>query len=256
MISRKSFISIEDFVHTGVRTLFITGIGIVFSYIESKYKETQEAQFTQKISIEALACLAESHDADTWNHLNRIQEYVRLLATELKERSSYSTYLTRKPGYIDELVLASLLHDIGKIVIPKEILAKPDRLNRKEIKLLRTHPIVAGEMLEKTNSMFVEQFHKDSYFALARDIAYYHHEKWNGEGYPYGLSGEAIPLSARIVAVADVYDALTSQRPYKSAWSHEDAVNEIKKERGQHFDPEVVDAFLTLADNFQEISAS
>jgi HD-GYP domain-containing protein (c-di-GMP phosphodiesterase class II) len=152
-------------------------------------------------------------------------------------------------------VLASLLHDIGKVAIPPEILTKPGRLTDEEFDLMKTHTTIAGEMFGKANKVFVDSFKKDSYLALARDIAFYHHEHWNGKGYPNGLKGESIPLSARIVAVADVYDALISKRPYKEPWSHQDAVNEITKDSGEQFDPIVIEAFINQSDKFNEISS-
>ncbi len=216
--------------------------------------QTYEIRITQRTSIESLATLAEYNDKDTGAHLKRLQGFVRLLAAYLRDNSPYSTYLKKRPSYIDELSLASLLHDIGKIAIPTHILTKPGRFTDEEFELMKNHTTVAGEMLEKANSLFRKEFGKDSYLALARDIAYYHHEKWNGQGYPGGLSGDSIPLSARIVALADVYDALTSKRSYKEAWPHEDAVKEIKKESGQHFDHNVVEAFVALSDKFKELS--
>jgi PAS domain S-box-containing protein len=217
-------------------------------------EQTHEIELTQRTSIEALATLAEYSDTDTGAHLKRIQAFVRLLATHLMEDSPYSTYLKDKPSYIDELVFASLLHDIGKTAIPENILTKPGKLTDEEFELIKNHTTVAGEMLQKANRLFVDEFGKDSYLALARDIAHYHHEKWNGRGYPRGLSGESIPLSARIVALADVYDALTSKRPYKEPWSHEDAAKEIQQENGQHFDPNVVSAFTAVSEKFRELS--
>ncbi len=219
-------------------------------------EKTREIQLTQRTSIQALATLAEYNDTDTGEHLNRIQRYVRLLATRLRVESPYSEYLGKKDTYIDELELASLLHDIGKVAIPKEILTKPGKLTSDEFDLIKEHTSIAGEMLEKANKIFMENYNRDSYLALARDIAFFHHEKWDGSGYPSGLKGESIPLSARIVAVADVYDALTSKRSYKNAWSHEDAVNEIIKGRGKHFDPVLVDIFQTVVNEFNEISAT
>jgi response regulator RpfG family c-di-GMP phosphodiesterase len=218
-------------------------------------EQTYEIKVTQKTSIEALATLAEYNDTDTGNHLKRIQEFVSLLATHLRDDSPYSSYFDGRPGYIDDLVLASLLHDIGKTAIPTSILTKPGKLTDEEFELMKKHTTVAGEMLEKANRLFADEFGKDSYLALARDIAYYHHEKWNGRGYPRGMSGESIPLSARIVATADVYDALISKRPYKGPWSHKDAAKEIEKESGQHFDPVVIDVFTALSDKFEVLSA-
>lgn len=203
------------------------------TFLQERVEEqTYEIELTQQTSIEALARLAEYHDEDTGEHLKRIQDVVKLLAEYLKYHSKYGQYLLKKEKYIDELVLASLLHDIGKIAVPMEILTKPGKLTDKEFDVIKIHTSIAGEMLEEANRLFIQEFKKDSYLALARDIAYYHHEKWNGRGYPRGPSGESIPLSARIVALADTYDALISRRPYKEPWSHEDAVNEIKKVDG------------------------
>jgi response regulator RpfG family c-di-GMP phosphodiesterase len=218
-------------------------------------EQTCELQVTQETSIEALSVLAEHHDAGTGEHLTRIQEYVVLLATWLKEHSPYAGYINSRPDYIVETELASLLHDIGKIAIPKEILLKPGKLTMEEFDLVKEHTRIAAEVLDKANKTFVKHFSKDSYLALARDIALYHHERWNGSGYPDGLKGEAIPLSARIVALADVYDALRSARPYKAPNTHKDAVQVIIGEKGQHFDPYVVEAFMAQVEKFHEISS-
>ncbi|HCD72540.1 MAG TPA: metal-dependent phosphohydrolase, partial [Thermovirga lienii] len=146
------------------------------------------------------------------------------------------------------------LHDIGKTAVPYEILTKPGKLTPEEYRAMQKHTIIAGEVIEAANKEFRDKFGVDSYLALARDIALYHHEKWNGKGYPYGLSGQDIPLAARIVALADVYDALRSKRPYKEPWSHEDAMREIIRQSGEHFDPVIVEAFIELEDRFCEIS--
>ena len=154
-------------------------------------------------------------------------------------------------------ILSSKCHDVarfGKTAIPKEILTKPGKLTREEFELVQTHTEIAGHTLEKANKTFMDNFNKDSYLAFASDIALYHHEKWNGTGYPRGLEGESIPLSARIVALADVYDALRSKRPYKEPWSHSDTAQEIAKDKGTRFDPEIVDAFLANSMQFREIS--
>jgi len=224
------------------------------SLAEQIERKTFEIEITQKTSIEALAVLAEYFDEDTGEHLARIQAYVRVLGKQLKTTSAFSEYLAKRPKYIDEMALASLLHDIGKTAIPKQVLTKPGKLNREEFEIMQSHTIVAGELLARANSEFLTNFKKDSYLALARDIALHHHERWNGRGYPYGFAAESIPLSARIVALADVYDALRTRRPYKDPWPHQKIVTLIKEERGEHFDPEVVDAFLHVASDFEEIS--
>jgi HD-GYP domain-containing protein (c-di-GMP phosphodiesterase class II) len=216
--------------------------------------QTKEIQLTQKVSITALAILAEYYDSNTGEHLTRLQTYVEALAQRLKQSSCYQTYLSQRPDYIEELKLACLLHDVGKTAIPIEIITKPGKLTHEEFEVIKTHTTIAGEALTTANEDFKNIFVSDSYLALARDIALYHHEKWNGKGYPKKLSGEAIPLSARIVAVADVYDALRSERPYKKPWSHEKAFQEIVGEKGEHFDPEIIDAFISEAEKFHSIS--
>lgn len=216
--------------------------------------QTEEIRQTQKVSVKALAILAEHYDADTGEHLNRIQSYVEILTKWLKENSHFKACLSNKENYISEIKLACLLHDVGKTAIPVEILNKPGKLTKAEFEIIKTHTTIAGDALTSANDDFRKTFISDSYLAMARDIALYHHEKWNGKGYPKGLSGESIPLSARIVVVADVYDALRSKRPYKEAWSHEKAVNEIMTEKGKHFDPEIITAFISQSATFHTIS--
>ena len=218
-------------------------------------EKTQEIKVTQIVSVQALAILAEYYDQDTGVHLERIQLYVRTLLEYLASSSNrYTEYVQRHPGYIEEIVFASLLHDIGKTAIPVEILIKPGKLTPEEFDAVKNHTTIAGEALDKANQVFREEFGKDSYLALARDIAIYHHEKWNGDGYPHRLKGAEIPLSARITAIADVYDALTSERPYKKAWTHEKAVEEIVNGSGTHFEPELVEAFKHCREQFKGIS--
>ena len=218
-------------------------------------EKTQEIKATQVASVQALAILAEYYDPDTGEHLKRIQLYVRTLLEYLALSSNqYSEYVQRNSTYIEEIVFASLLHDIGKTAIPVEILTKPGKLTAEEFHIVKDHTSIAGEALGEANQTYKEEFGKDSYLALARDIALYHHEKWNGEGYPHRLKGSDIPLSARIVAIVDVYDALTSVRPYKKAWSHEKAFEEIVNGSGNHFEPDLVDAFKCCGEQFKRIS--
>lgn len=219
-------------------------------------EQTHEIIVTQRISIEALAGLAEYYDSNTGEHLVRIRHYTMLLLEKLINNSAYTVYLSERPGYLADLQLASLLHDIGKTAISKDILTKPSKLTPEEFEHVKLHTVIAGDVLFKANKLFIESFGKDSYLALARDIATHHHERWDGRGYPHGLSGEKIPLSARIIALVDVYDALRSKRPYKKAWCHEDAVAEIIRERGKQFDPGIVDLFMELSEEFEKASSS
>ena len=150
-------------------------------------------------------------------------------------------------------MLASILHDIGKVVIPNEILLKPGKLTDTEFEEMKKHSSFGGEILGRANLTYKKKTGKDSYLALARDIAMYHHEKWDGTGYPAGLKKEEIPLSARIVAICDVYDAVTTDRVYKKAWTHEKAKNMIINGRGSHFDPVITDIFISLEQEFKNI---
>lgn len=217
-------------------------------------EKTHEIQVTQEVSIQSLAILAENYDPDTGEHLKRIQNLTHVIASRLKESGPYSSYLAEKENYVDDIALASILHDIGKTSIPVEILSKPSSLTNEEFAVVKAHTTVAGTVLNLGNEKFIAEFGKDSYLALAADIALCHHEKWDGTGYPQGKRGEEIPLSARIVALADVYDALRSNRPYKTSWTHEKATELIKTESGKHFDPVVVAAFLDVEQTFKNES--
>lgn len=220
-------------------------------------EKTREIKAIQNVSVQALAILAEHYDPDTGDHLKRIQHYVKYLLEYLSSSSTqYSEYVQRRPSYIEEIVFAALLHDVGKTAIPLEILIKPGKLSADEFNIVKNHTTIACEALGRANLLFRDEFGKDSYLALARDIAMYHHEKWNGEGYPHKLQGADIPLSARIIAIADVYDALTSERPYKKPWTHEQAYAEIVKGSGTHFEPELVEAFKHCHEQFKQVAES
>lgn len=218
-------------------------------------EQTREILMTQKISIEALASLAEYYDIHTGEHLSRMQKYTEILTAALGENSVYASYITAKPGYLTDIKLASLLHDIGKTAISKAVLTKPSKLTAEEFEEIKQHTVIAGEVLLKANRTFLETFNKDSYLALAHDIATHHHERWDGKGYPKALKGDEIPLSARIIALVDVYDALRTQRPYKEAWSHEDTMAEIVRERAKQFDPDIVDTFVTISERFRTVNS-
>lgn len=202
---------------------------------------------TQDVTILALARLAESRDHGTGNHLKRVQTYCRRLAEQLQANSCYRAMVTRE--FIDELSRAAPLHDIGKVGISDNILLKPGKLSPEERRSMEEHTVLGGQTLEYAESMT----EYDSFLSMAKEICYCHHEKWDGSGYPHGLKGLSIPLSARIIAVADVYDALTTCRPYKAAFPHEKSVAIISEGRGSHFDPIVVDCFLQLVDEFDLI---
>ncbi|HPP80726.1 MAG TPA: HD domain-containing phosphohydrolase [Deltaproteobacteria bacterium] len=208
------------------------------------YKKVQSAR---NATILGLAKLAEYRDSDTGAHLERIREYCKVLAEELATKPAYEGY--RTPEYIEDIYNSSILHDIGKVGIPDSILLKPGKLTPEEFEVVKRHSALGGEALKEVEAKIEGQ----SFLTLGKEIAYYHHEKWDGSGYPKGLKGEQIPLSARIVALADVYDALTSRRVYKEAYSHEEAKRIIVEGRGTHFAPDVVDAFLANEHLFRKI---
>ena len=198
-------------------------------------------------TILGLAKLAEYRDEGTGTHLERIREYAKLIAEELAKNPKYAGHIT--PEYIDDVYQSSILHDIGKVGIPDAILLKPGKLTDEEFDVIKRHTTLGGDAIKAIEANIEGQ----SFLALGKEIAYNHHEKWDGSGYPRGLSGEGIPLAARIIALADVYDALTTQRFYKEAFSHKRSMQIIIDQKGTHFDPEVVDVFLALEDEFNRI---
>lgn len=214
------------------------------SELFESYKKVQSAR---NATILGLAKLAEYRDADTGAHLERIREYSKVLAQELSTKPRYQAYISS--DYVEDIYNSSILHDIGKVGIPDSILLKPGKLTTDEFEVVKRHSSLGGDALRAVETKIEGQ----SFLSLGKEIAYYHHEKWDGSGYPKGLKGDQIPLSARIVALADVYDALTSKRVYKDAFSHETAMEIIVKDRGKHFDPDIVDAFLSHVEEFRSI---
>lgn len=202
---------------------------------------------SREVTIFALAKLAESRDSETGEHLERMREYCRVLAVHLSGCPRFRDVVDG--DYVQLLYLTSPLHDIGKVGIPDRVLLKPGQLTQEEIQIIRQHTTIGGDTLEAASHAHPGA----AFLTMARDIAYHHHERYDGKGYPHGLSGDAIPLAARIVALADVYDALTTKRVYKPAFSHEDARSIIIAERSQQFDPDIVDAFLDAEADFVAI---
>ena len=219
-------------------------------YLEQEVgRRTAEVIAIQDVTIMAMASLAETRDSDTGNHIRRTQHYVKALALKLRTHPRFAATLDER--YIAMLFKSAPLHDIGKIGIPDRILLKPGKLTPEEFELMKTHTTLGRDAIqaaEKQLGMKVE------FLTLAKEIAYGHQEKWNGSGYPEGLRGDAIPISARLMALADVYDALISRRVYKQGMPHEQAVALIVEGRGQHFDSDIVDAFLEIQDEFRAIA--
>ena len=213
-------------------------------------KRTREVLAIQDVTILAMATLAETRDLDTGNHIRRTQHYVKALAEKLRTHPRFASVLT--DNYIQMLFKSAPLHDIGKVGIPDRILLKPGRLTPEEFEIMKTHTTLGRDAIEHAEiqlGMPVE------FLSTAKEIALSHQEKWDGSGYPQGLAGEAIPLSARLMAVADVYDALISRRIYKNSVPHEQAVAIIQEGRGVHFDPDITDAFVELQETFHAIAA-
>lgn len=211
-------------------------------------RQSRDLMATRDAVIFGMAKLSESRDADTGQHLNRIRHYVDLLARQLRTDSSALRNIITDE-WIDDLGLSSALHDIGKVGVPDAILLKPGKLTEEEFQQIKRHTTIGGDCLFQIEKRLCES----NFLMLAREIAYAHHEWWNGQGYPLGLAGEAIPLSARIVALADVYDALTSNRPYKPALPHKEVIKVIRGRRGTHFEPTIVDAFMAVEHHFDRL---
>lgn len=219
-------------------------------YLENEVaKRTREVSAIQYVTILALTSLAETRDSDTGNHIRRTQHYVKALATKLKSHPRFGYFLSETT--IDTLFKSAPLHDIGKVGIPDAILLKPAKLSFEEFELMKTHAVLGKDAIEEAEKQLGMEV---PFLSIAKEIAYTHHEKWDGSGYPLGLKKEQIPISGRLMAVADVYDALISRRVYKEPMSHESAVKIMLEGRGKHFDPDVIDAFLELQDTFKGIA--
>lgn len=212
-------------------------------------RRMRENDLIQQLSIRALAHLAETRDPETGNHLLRTQGYVRQLANGLRTHPRFETILSSH--YIDLLSRSAPLHDIGKVGIPDHILLKPGKLDGAEWVIMQTHAKLGSDAIEQAERDIETPL---PFLAIAKEIAHWHHEKWDGSGYPDGLAGEAIPVSARLMALADVFDALISQRVYKKAMPLDQARDVIASGRGQHFDPDLVDVFLADFSHFIAIA--
>ena len=220
------------------------------SFLENEVsKRTRELSAIQDVTILTLASLAETRDSDTGNHIRRTQYYVKALADKLKTHRRFGHFLTDQT--IDLLFKSAPLHDIGKVGIPDRILLKPGRFTPEEFEIMKTHTTLGREAIEHAEKQLGM---KVEFLKFAKEIAYYHQEKWDGSGYPTGTAGDVIPISARLMALADVYDALISRRVYKDGMSHEKAVSIIGEGKGTHFDPDVVDAFFELQGEFRAIA--
>lgn len=210
-------------------------------------QQVQQITSAQLGAIFAMSKLAESRDPETGEHLERMREYCKIISEYLGRLPQYQPIIDQE--FIDNIYAASPLHDIGKVGIVDSVLLKPGKLTGEEWRVMKSHPIIGAETLREVD----RQHPGNSLIRMGIDIAESHHEKWNGTGYPYGLKGTEIPLVARILALGDVYDALTSKRCYKEAFSHERSRAILQENAGSHFDPAVIDAFLATENEFQRI---
>lgn len=212
------------------------------------HERTHELMLTQEATVEAMGALAEYRDPETGGHIKRTQNYMKLLAESLKDHPRFRDYLDKET--IRLLYLCAPLHDIGKVGISDSILCKPASLTEQEFVVMKQHTLFGSNTL-----MIAERkMGGNSFLSLAREIAEFHHENWDGTGYPHGIAGKAIPICGRLMAVADVYDALISKRVYKPPFPHSKAVEIILQGRGTQFDPDIVDAFESCSEEFLQIA--
>ena len=219
-------------------------------YLEKEVaRRTREISMIQDVTMVAMGSLAETRDNETGNHIRRTQIYVKVLALELKTHSRFAQYLSSETTEI--IYKSAPLHDIGKVGIPDRILLKPGKLTEEEFEVMKKHTILGRDSILAAEKLLDSP---TSFLSIAREIAWTHHEKWDGTGYPRGLAGEDIPVPGRLMAVADVYDALISKRVYKPAIPHEKAVSMIREGSGSHFDPDLVNAFLQVSSHLNDIA--
>ncbi|MES9951002.1 MAG: two-component system response regulator [Candidatus Thiodiazotropha sp.] len=211
-------------------------------------ERTRQLMLTQEATIEAMGALAEYRDPETGGHIKRTQNYMKVMAEMLKDNNRFKDYLDEET--IRLLYLSAPLHDIGKVGISDNILCKPGKLTDQEFTQMKQHTLIGRNTLLAAE----EKLGSNSFLSLAREIAEFHHERWDGKGYPHGIKGDAIPICGRLMAIADVYDALISKRVYKPPFPHSKAVAIILKGRGTQFDPDVVDAFASCSDQFLKIA--
>ena len=244
MIANEEYArQLDVFMHIRFFVVFFATIAIIGLILRGNKRSFYHKKIVgmQSGMITLMADIVENRDDNTGGHIKRTARYVEGIATELKRRGTYKDILTDE--YMKDLVVAAPLHDIGKIHVPDAVLNKPGRLTDEEFAIMKAHTTTGEKLLKHAKDELGEY----RYLTMAVEMATYHHEWWNGKGYPYGISGTDIPLCARIMAVADVFDALISKRIYKDAMPLEKAYSIIREESGTHFEPEIVDAFFAVA---------
>jgi adenylate cyclase len=229
--------------------LLVEGAGSLARERRRADRERRRRGDAQRLIVQALTTLTETRDADTGLHARRTQELTRILATALSRRASYRK--TLNPGRISLIATLAPLHDIGKVGVSDAVLRKPGALTPAELEEMRRHPGLGYESLMKAEAL--AGVHDDEVLAVAKEIVHTHHERWDGSGYPRGLRGDAIPVSGRVVALVDAYDAMVGGRSYRAGVAHEEAVTAIAGASGEHFDPDVVEAFLAVQDQFRSL---
>lgn len=242
--------SLQLFVH---ESLFMA-LGIVLMitsiYLLMENPSVKESQEYHKEMIMGFATLVENKDNNTGGHIKRTSMYAEIIAKELRKDMHYHYIITK--DFMKNLVMAAPMHDIGKIGIPDVILQKPGKLTDEEFTVMKTHPVIGAQIINDTFGHLME----DDYQQMAYEVAYYHHEKWNGRGYPDGIKENDIPLCARIMAVADVFDAVSAKRCYRDALPLETCFKIIRDGRGKDFDPDIVDAFFRCREQIEQIAAT
>lgn len=244
-------LAVSPLINTRGEVEGIVGIGLDVTEEVRQTKEIMkllhQVRQTQDVSIFTLARLTEVREGGVESHLSRMQDYCRTLCARLGAKGRYRE--TVIPKYLDDIVRSSVLHDIGKVALPDSVVLCTEEYTSTQRELMKQHTLIGGKALQDA----VKKIGMESFLTLGMEIAYYHHERWDGSGYPFGLQGDEIPLSARIVAVADVYDGITSPRPYRKAMAHDDACAFILEEAGHLFDPELIVAFEHVSDDFGRI---
>ncbi len=229
--------------------IFYISLFLLFFKVYSRQNEAiKHLDKSQTLTIRTMSMLAELKDNETGEHIQRTSEYCRILAQSLKEDPLFRKYVT--DDYIKDIERSAPLHDIGKVGISESILLKPGKLTEDEFEIMKKHSELGAKVLQDA----AESLEFRSFFEIGYQIALHHHENWDGSGYPHKLKGLDIPLSARIMAIADVYDALTTERPYKRAFSHDEAMEIILREKGTKFDPKLIENLIKVEDEFKRIS--
>ena len=242
------YLSIGYFLFPFILHFFVISIfEIIFDIFERKLF-IEELNKSQIALLDSMVHVAEVHDIETGAHIVRTKKYVKFLAEYIYEKGFYKDQLS--PLKIEIIYRTASLHDLGKVGIPDAILKKPGKLTSMEIEVMKTHSMLGVHIINNA----IKSYNENNFFVTARNIAHYHHEKFDGSGYPEGIKGQEIPIEARLMAIADVYDALISRRVYKEPFGYDKTIDIIKKGRGTHFDPILVDAFLECKDEFRKIA--